>query len=106
MTFFACCECWKTPRAGCMYENHSTAFPHAKMQDLGCPRGRKPNWVFLDMPDRREMKPNMPTIGQIRNCYSQRDLEKGLTIVQFYEQQGRICERGDWIFPKGRDDDK
>ena len=100
MTYFACCECWENPRQSCMFENHSTAFPDAMMKDLGCPMGLKPNWRFLDGPDLRKIKPKMTVIGSIRKCYSQRDLEKGLTIVQFYEQQGRVYEHGDWIFPK------
>ena len=83
-----------------MFENHSTAFPDAKMKDLGCPRGRKPNWRYLDRPDLRKIHPKMAVIGSILKCYSQRDLEKGLTIVQFYEQQGRVFEHGDWVFPK------
>ena len=100
MTTFVCRVCWPNPRQGCMHENHSTAFPHAMMQDLGCPSGRKPNWRYIDRPTMRKTKPSMPQIGSILKCYSQRDLETGLTPEQFYEKQGRIFKRGDWIFPK------
>ena len=99
MTTFACGECWESPRQGCMYENHSSAFPDAKMKDLGCPLGRKPNWRYIDNPTWRKIRPNMPTINQIRDCYSQRDIEEGLTPAQFYEKQGRIYKNGEWVFP-------
>lgn len=99
MTHFACGECWPSPRAGCMYENHSTAFPDAKMKDLGCPRGRKPNWKYIDRAEMRAINPRLATVGQLIHCYSQRDLEAGLTIEQFYEKQGRVYQSGDWIHP-------
>ena len=87
-----------------MFENYSTAFPDAMMKELGCPLGKKPNWRYLDRPALRVIKPKMTVIGSIRYCYSQRDIEKGLTIEQFYKQQGRVFEKGDWVFPfpKGR----
>ena len=82
-----------------MYENYSSAFPHAKMQNLGCPLGRTPNWKYIDRAEMRAINPRLATVGQLRNCYSQRDLEAGVTIVQFYEKQGRVYQSGDWIHP-------
>jgi len=83
--------------------NSSSAFPEHILEKLKCTRREHtPNWRYIDRPMLRRAHPNIPTHHQISKCYSQEDQRKGITLIEFFEGQGRVFKKGDWIFEEAK----